>query len=774
MFKIKDLIKDLTLVLSKHLRHQDSISIPISDSKGSELTTIREPIGKGPKITIDNGSAVDAFLRGQFARHVLDIAMRLDIDNTSGVIGLEGGWGTGKTYVLNSLEPILEELDEIERPILLHFNPWMISGSDALIEAFLLQLAAEISSDGSNGSLHDGAKVAQKLLKYVKVLGVLKHMGSAANFFVPGSGVIVSGIGAAVEFASKAIEPTKEAIDDAAKDPDKPSLLDAKKAVEEQITKLQRRVIVLVDDLDRLPPGEFVAMLQAVKTVANFKNVVFVLAYDPAIAAQAIQTQLHLDNGILYLQKIVQIPLQLPEPPTTKQDEFARERLSSAIDNIELPKLIASDVENVWPIVAALMSTPRDVEKLRTKLQICTPYLAQEINIADLILLEAITLRYPKVIDWIAEHAGSFLQVNSFDKDPSIIGRGLLGNVARPFNSLPEEQVSNLRSGHFAWDSLVSPTENPRELRPMHHAMAFLFTVCAVPEIEIQRSNINRVEKFRYWHQWRCYHDHQRPWRQSDLQSMMIQPEMMLARGFHKSEDSLLKVCSEFSAAGLSDFTQSSALELTNFLVQAREAIGKRVFLDPDRSPLVLESLIIALHLDEVHRVDAIKMAISELPILFSGELLLRTCQIGTEVISTKNPTFLAGTEERDLVVETWCALSTGAFFNPNKDIFDEYCTPYRLLVLLKALGITDVVGLCRNYLAQDPGNAVTLFAGFADERLAGSAKIQIDLELFDIARVMPLLKANNIFFEKFMGLMEYLDDASREREKSFNNQIQK
>jgi predicted KAP-like P-loop ATPase len=78
-----------------------------------------------------------------------------------------------------------------------------------------------------------------------------------------------------------------------------------------------RRVVVLVDDLDRCLPGTVVASLEAVKLFLSVPKMAFVLAADRRTVSLSIATQYEpsphaAEMGRQYLEKIVQIPVRVP------------------------------------------------------------------------------------------------------------------------------------------------------------------------------------------------------------------------------------------------------------------------------------------------------------------------------------------------------------------------------------------------------------------------------------------------------------------------------
>jgi predicted KAP-like P-loop ATPase len=83
----------------------------------------------GPEATPSSGrflsdapGGVDRFGRSHFAG-ALARALLLPPDSDGLVIGIEGAWGSGKTFVINQIQTIL--LESTDSPILVDFNPWV-------------------------------------------------------------------------------------------------------------------------------------------------------------------------------------------------------------------------------------------------------------------------------------------------------------------------------------------------------------------------------------------------------------------------------------------------------------------------------------------------------------------------------------------------------------------------------------------------------------------------------------------------------------------------
>ncbi len=90
----------------------------------------------------------------------------------------------------------------------------------------------------------------------------------------------------------------------------------------------EMKVIVFIDDLDRCDPEKAVEVLEAIKLLLDFDRFIVFLALDARIITQAIEehygqvlTEAEI-TGYEYLDKIVQIPFSIPEPPPNELRKY--------------------------------------------------------------------------------------------------------------------------------------------------------------------------------------------------------------------------------------------------------------------------------------------------------------------------------------------------------------------------------------------------------------------------------------------------------------------
>ena len=78
------------------------------------------------------------------------------------------------------------------------------------------------------------------------------------------------------------------------------------------LTKSKIKLAIVIDDLDRLMPGEAAQILKLIRITACFDNVYYILGYDEIILSKQIDKFSGYD-GHGYLEKFIQVPVHLPE-----------------------------------------------------------------------------------------------------------------------------------------------------------------------------------------------------------------------------------------------------------------------------------------------------------------------------------------------------------------------------------------------------------------------------------------------------------------------------
>lgn len=317
----------------------------------------------------------DRFNRYPFAQRISEIISNRT-DPSSIVIGINGAWGEGKTSVFNFIE---KELEFKEHIVILKFNPWRFVSEEIMLTNFFNELARSIDKSLETNS--------EKLASFINKFG--KPIGT-----IVGKGEIVDGV---ASFFSGA------------------DLEELRNRIEEALAKEQKRVVILIDDIDRLDKNEIHSLFRLIKLSADFQYTAYVLAFDKDVVSSALQDRYSYgDNltGMSFLEKIIQIPLQLPLAEVDDLREFCVEDLNRILhDNkIELSDSEASDFMYYFTGGLELFfKTPRQVKLYSNILSFSIPLLKKEANIVDLMLIEGIRAFIPSVYNFIKDNREIFL-----------------------------------------------------------------------------------------------------------------------------------------------------------------------------------------------------------------------------------------------------------------------------------------------------------------------------------------------------------------------------
>ncbi len=182
----------------------------------------------------------DRLQRKPFAQRIADTLISRK-DPTSLVIGLFGRWGEGKTTVLNFIESRLKENDHL---VPVRFNPWLYQDDKQLLMAFFETLAEAID---------------QNLTSSKEQLGnVLRVLGGALSTVSVALGPMSGAPGSALQAVGGVLSS-----DDVKK---------KRERLEHALAEAGKRIVVLIDDIDRLDNSEIAMVFKLVKLAADFDH----------------------------------------------------------------------------------------------------------------------------------------------------------------------------------------------------------------------------------------------------------------------------------------------------------------------------------------------------------------------------------------------------------------------------------------------------------------------------------------------------------------------
>ena len=292
----------------------------------------------------------------------------LALDPSEGVVvGVLGPWGSGKTSFVNLSQAFLKE----SGVTVLEFNPWMFSGADQLIQFFFIELAAQLK-------LRPGlAEIGELVEDYGDTFSGLGWLPVIGPWIERGR--VVSDI------LAKILQRKKEGV------------RASQNKLRETLKKLDKPIVVVLDDIDRLSTPEIRDVFKLVRLTANFPNIIYLLAFDRYRVEQALGEQ-----GIPgrdYLEKILQIGIDLPAVPSHVLNSQIFKAIDFALEDIENPGHFDSEV---WPdvfmeVVQPLIRNMRDVRRFAAAIHGTVRDLNGQVALVDVLALEAIRVFLPDV-----------------------------------------------------------------------------------------------------------------------------------------------------------------------------------------------------------------------------------------------------------------------------------------------------------------------------------------------------------------------------------------
>jgi predicted KAP-like P-loop ATPase len=364
-------------------------------------------------------STEDILGRGKFVAHLVN-SLNTWNETDPLVIGLYGEWGTGKTSVLNMMlhSPDLKK----DRFDIINFAPWMLSESDNLLDDFI----NELSSVKKTGS--------RLLKKYAKIISHLPNkevVENLANKFT----IIIAGLGleisAMLQFFSEIPESIRKMILIAGISigvigviinkiilpltNKTKSVNDIKNDIKKKLEKSKKKLLIIIDDIDRLTPQEMRQIFRIVRTNADFPKTIYLLAFDRNVVEKAIDVPNSI-SGHDYLEKIIQVNFTLPSISSERIKHYLFNELDRLIEIFPQMKEHFADISYFQQVFNSglrdYFQTIRTVKRFINSLEFNFQQVIQndvvEVNPVDFMAIEAIRLFEPQFYQFLSQNKDLF------------------------------------------------------------------------------------------------------------------------------------------------------------------------------------------------------------------------------------------------------------------------------------------------------------------------------------------------------------------------------
>ena len=316
------------------------------------------PISSPEEDVLEWSSIAEAFAR-----------RTLNFDATHGlVIGVFGPWGSGKTSFINLARP---EFKRAGVPVF-EFNPWLFSGAHQLLERFFSELSTEMRESS------DLERIGGYLKKYGDLL-------SPAISGLTGSPHAGSAWSAFLKRIPIQTEPSVSAIS-------------SRNKLIRALAQRSNPIVVVLDDVDRLPIDEIRELFKLVRLTASFPNLIYVVACDRLRVEAALEDHEPNIRGS-YLEKIFQWFVDVPTASRERLRKELRDVTRKALGQID-PPFTHNDWSDIEvEIILPLIRNMRDVRRYGFAVRGTVDDLGTTVAVVDVLALEAIRLFLPSLFD---------------------------------------------------------------------------------------------------------------------------------------------------------------------------------------------------------------------------------------------------------------------------------------------------------------------------------------------------------------------------------------
>lgn len=276
----------------------------ISKNKGNPIITSSFVTDTAPDSLINIGW-------DNYVQNLVNMLKQTDLTRNVFSVGISSEWGSGKTVFLEMIE------NEMKSSFLIiKFNPWNSNDATHIVPDYFNLLKDTLSPYNS--------KLASPLSKYMKILSKVKFKDtffeSAKNIFFNNS-------------SDNNINTLKG-------------------NVEECILQLNKPVAVFIDDLDRLKDDELFEVLKLIRTTAQFKNMIYIVAFDRGYTANMLESK-NINDGYKYIEKIFNVEITLPYYERNILEEYMLQEFKLLLDKScyeQVSKVVKSKIFDKYKV----------------------------------------------------------------------------------------------------------------------------------------------------------------------------------------------------------------------------------------------------------------------------------------------------------------------------------------------------------------------------------------------------------------------------------------
>ncbi|WP_281631501.1 KAP family P-loop NTPase fold protein [Flavobacterium luteolum] len=296
-------------------------------------------------------------------------------------IGLIGPWGNGKSSVIEMTKRSLENSGPFKKNdlIVIHFLPYLNHSENDIINEFFTSLSNELSA-------YSG-KLSNQITDYAGKLTDIYENKTISSF-----------------------------LEDQITNFSKYSANELYNNINSMLEDIDKKIVVFIDDLDRLNQSEILQTLKLIRNTANFHNTFFVVAMDKDYVVRRLTE----DRNILdtkFVDKFFQLEIYLPLIDSNILKKFFIKELGRPFSPspADFKEMIATVMNDPNLLFTDYIRNFRDAKRAVNQIKFDLTVFKEDfnyLNLKDFINFTFFKLRFPDMISQLNLNLGAYVQIN--------------------------------------------------------------------------------------------------------------------------------------------------------------------------------------------------------------------------------------------------------------------------------------------------------------------------------------------------------------------------